>query len=127
MDVTGFNINITSEDPARLAAFYRDVLQLPAAEEMGPHAFVAGGAHLLIDGHGETRGSAKEPTRILVNFFVEDVVAERTRLEAAGVSFTRKEGVEYWGGVISTMVDPDGNYLQLIQFKPEVDETGAQS
>jgi hypothetical protein len=35
------------------------------------------------------------------------------------VKFSRSQGREYWGGVISTFADPDGNLLQLIQFKPE--------
>lgn len=116
MNVTGFNINITSEDPDRLSAFYRDVLQLPPVEEIGPGAFAVGGAVIVVSEHGDTLGAAKEPSRILVNMHVDDVLAERQRLEAAGVTFIRKEGREYWGGIISTLVDPDGNYLQLIEF-----------
>lgn len=56
---------------------------------------------------------------MLINFFVEDLAAEQKRLEAEGVRFIRTAGKEYWGGVISTFVDPDGNYAQLIQFNPE--------
>ena len=106
MNVTGFNINLTSEDPERLIAFYRDRLQLPAVEDMGPGAFAVGGAVIIVSEHSETLGTAKEPSRILVNLHVDDVVAERERLEAAGVSFIRKEGREYWGGIISTWLIP---------------------
>lgn len=119
MDVTSFNINITSEDPQRLIAFYRDVLRLPGNEQMGDGAFNVGGAQLLIDGHSEVHGPAKEPARVLINFFVPDLAAEQARLEAQGVEFIRTAGREYWGGIISTFLDPDGNYLQLLEFKPQ--------
>lgn len=55
---------------------------------------------------------------MLIDFFVDDLKAEQARLESRGVKFIRKEGKEYWGGVISTFLDPDGNYCQLIEYKP---------
>jgi predicted enzyme related to lactoylglutathione lyase len=119
MDVAGFVVNITSEDPQRLTTFYRDVVGLTPNPQIGESAFHVGGSDLLIDGHSEVRGQAKEPARVLINFFVEDLAAEQARLEARGVTFIRTAGREYWGGVISTFLDPDGNYLQLIEFKPE--------
>jgi len=89
-----------------------------AHPQIGDGAFIVGeGAAFVIDGHSETRGAAKEPQRALINFWVDDVQAERERLEAAGVTFIRKEGIEYWGGVISTFLDPDGNYCQLMSMK----------
>ncbi len=119
MNVTDCFINITSEDPDRLVAFYRDVVGLQLKPEMGDHSFHVGpGATLSIDGHSETHGRSKEPSRILINFFVEDVKAERERMEAAGVAFTRKEGAEFWGGLISTFTDPDGSYCQIVGFDP---------
>ena len=56
---------------------------------------------------------------MLINFFVDDIDAEQKRLQAQGVPCIRDKGKEYWGGVISTFIDPDGNYIQLIQFRPE--------
>jgi predicted enzyme related to lactoylglutathione lyase len=119
MRVTSFNINLTSEDPQRLTSFYRDVLELPPHTEIGESAFKVGDADIIIDGHSETHGPAKEPQRVLINFFVDDLAAEQQKLEERGVRFVRTAGREYWGGVISTFLDPDGNYLQLIEFKPE--------
>jgi predicted enzyme related to lactoylglutathione lyase len=119
MNVTSFNINVTSEHPERLAAFYRDIVGLTPNEQMGDGAFDVAGAAFLIDGHSETKGDTKEPQRMLINFFVEDLAAEQQRLEAEGVRFIRTAGKEYWGGLISTFVDPDGNYAQLIEFHPE--------
>ncbi len=56
---------------------------------------------------------------MLINFFVDDLKAEQERLEKQDVTFIRSAGREPWGGVISTFQDPDGNYCQLIEFKPE--------
>ena len=86
MNVTDCFINITSEDPDRLVAFYRDIVGLQLKPEMGDHSFHLGpGATLGIDSHTQTRGKANEPSRILIDFWVEDVKAERERLEAAGI------------------------------------------
>ena len=115
MKVNSFTLNLTSEQPERLVRFYSDVVGLETEPQIGEGAFqVGGGARFIIAGHSETVGPAKEPQRNLINFWVDDVKAERERLEAAGVRFIRKEGTEYWGGVISTFLDPDGNYCQLM-------------
>lgn len=118
MQVSTMMLNITSDQPERMLAFYRDIVGLPLRPDMGEHSIDAGGAVLAFDGHSNTRGAAKEPTRFLVDLFVDDVKAEQARLEAQGVSFVRRMGKEYWGGIISTFLDPDGNYVQLIEYHP---------
>jgi predicted enzyme related to lactoylglutathione lyase len=119
MKVNDFFVNITSANPEKLIAFYRDTIGLEMRDDMGPGAFVIGGHTFTIDGHSEVASHAKEPQRTLIDFMVDDLAAEQSRLEAAGVKFIRTAGKEYWGGVISTFEDPDGNYCQLIEFKPE--------
>ena len=119
MKVEGFMLNVTSEDRDRLGAFYRDVVGLELRTDMGEYAFSTGGATFAIDNHSETRGVAREPQRYLINFLVADLAAEQARLETAGVEFIRKAGREDWGGLISTFLDPDGNYCQLIEYHPE--------
>ncbi|MGI8927223.1 MAG: VOC family protein [Tepidiformaceae bacterium] len=121
MNVTSVIINLTSEDPARLQKFYREVVGLPPQEGMGEGALIlSAGATLIFDGHSETHGPTKEPQRVLLDLFVEDLAAEQRRLEGQGVKFIRSAGQEYWGGVISTFLDPDGNYCQLMEFRPEL-------
>jgi predicted enzyme related to lactoylglutathione lyase len=117
MRAKGFNVNLTSEDPQRLDGFYQDVVQLERDPISGGFK-VGDSVVLLVDGHSETRGPAKEPHRYLINFMVEDLSSEQARLEAQGVRFIRTAGREYWGGVISTFLDPDGNYCQLIEYRP---------
>jgi predicted enzyme related to lactoylglutathione lyase len=111
-------LNINSENADRLVTFYRDVVGLPPMPEMGPSSFNVGGAAFVIDGHSEVKGTTREPQRVLINFMVDDLAAEQSRLERAGVQFIRKAGREEWGGVISTFLDPDGNYAQLLEYKP---------
>ncbi len=118
MNVNSLMINVTSEQPQALVAFYRDIVGLKANPEIGEGAFDIGGASFLIDSHSETKGPTKEPQRVLINFFVDDLAAEQERLEGQRVKFIRRAGREEWGGIISTFLDPDGNYCQLIEFKP---------
>jgi predicted enzyme related to lactoylglutathione lyase len=118
MEVQQTIINITSTQPERLFEFYRDHIGLPEIHDMGEHALNAGGAALAFDGHSQITGPAKEPARYLVNLMVSDVGAEHDRIVAAGVPCIRNKGVEPWGGIISTFVDPDGNYIQVMEFDP---------
>ncbi len=116
MKVNHCIVNINSGDPDKLRAFYEDVIGLERNAEMGPSAFSAGGTTFIVDGHSDVSGMNGDAPRVLINFFVDDLKAEQSRLEGAGVKFIRKAGKEEWGGVISTFVDPDGNYGQLIEF-----------
>lgn len=119
MEVQNVFVNITSPDPDRLLKFYNEVVGLPKAENMGEFAVQANGTTFGFDRHSEVAGATKEPARVLYNFFVPDLAAEQKRIEGHGVKFIRTAGREYWGGVISTFPDPDGNLLQLIEYKPE--------
>lgn len=116
MDVQNFIINITTDQLQQMTAFYRDVLQLPIEPNIGESAFKVGPAFLTLDTHSEVAGRTKEPARMLINFWVSDLMAEKARLDAAGVSFIRQPEREEWGGLIATFLDPDGNYLQLLEF-----------
>lgn len=120
MQLDGFILNLNSENPEQMAAFYRDVLQLPPEPAAGETSFRVGGDTLLvIDGHSEVHGRTQGPQRVLVDFVVLDLAAEKARLEAAGVTFIRQPGRESWGALITTFLDPDGNYLQMIEMPKE--------
>ena len=118
MAVTSFIINVNSAKPQELLAFYRDIVGLKPNPDMGESALMAAQTPFLIDGHEALHGATKEPARLWHNFFVDDLASEQKRMEAAGVKFIRTAGKEPWGGSISTFIDPDGNYGQLIQFDP---------
>ncbi|MEE8422619.1 MAG: VOC family protein [Dehalococcoidia bacterium] len=116
MQITSFNINLTSEQPDVLTAWYKNVLRL--TQDEGSGGFEVGPAHIHIDGHSETHGPTKEPQRVLINMFIDDFDAEYARLSAEGVTFIREPEREAWGGLFATFLDPDGNYLQIVEFKP---------
>ncbi|MCA9823452.1 MAG: VOC family protein [Dehalococcoidia bacterium] len=118
MEVQQTIINITSTEPMQLYEFYRDKIGLPELEGMGELALNAGGAALTFDGHSEIAGPAREPARYLVNLMVGDLGKEHDRIVAAGVPCIRDKGLEFWGGIISTFVDPDGNYIQVMEYDP---------
>ena len=55
-----------------------------------------------------------------VNSLVLNITSEHPeQLEAKDVNLIRSAAREEWGGVISTFLDPDGNYCQLIEFRPQ--------
>lgn len=112
--VTAFLLNITSDRPGELFKFYRDVVALPPAPEYGP-AVRAAGAIITFNRHSEVRGGAKEPQRQFTSLGVEDISAEQARIEAQGVTFIRRKGRDERGRIVSTFLDPDGNYVQLLQ------------
>lgn len=116
MKVSEFNINLTSEQPEALTTWYREVLELEQSD-FGEWAFKVGeSAYIVIDGHSETVGRAQEPQRVLINFVVADIDADYRRLQVKGVEFIRQPEREPWGASIATFLDPDGNYLQLIEM-----------
>jgi methylmalonyl-CoA/ethylmalonyl-CoA epimerase len=110
------------QDRDRATAFYRDVLQLPLLEIIDPPGLVffdlGGGTRLLLEGPG---GST------VLYLATDDVVGERARLEAAGVTFVddvhrihvhdgtmASAGVEEW---MTFFRDSEGNLLGLSELR----------
>ncbi len=121
MQIREFSIQLASPNPDRLVEYYRDVVGLPLTEGMGDHSFQIGPAGVLfIVDHPEVSGPTVEPARAIIDIHITGIDAEHERLERAGVKFTRDRGVEFWGGVISTFEDPDGNRVQLVEYRPEL-------
>jgi len=110
--------SIWSEDLKKLLPFYRDVLGLEVGLET-PGFVVLGdpnGPAVAIGTHSEVRGNAVDPCRHIVGFDTDDIQGDCARLKSAGVEFieepNRQDGV--W---TATFHDPEGNYLQLLQFE----------
>lgn len=84
------------------------------ANEMGAFAF--GPVQLFIEEHSEVSGPTKEPARVIINLDVDDCRALEQHLEGmGGVTWVRKvEQMPF--GLIGTVADPDGNYVQIIQW-----------
>jgi len=60
-------------------------------------------------------GRSRDPNRLMVDLQVDDCQAEYGRLSGQGVEFIRTPGKEGGGTIIATLLDPDGNVLQLFQ------------
>lgn len=109
---------IWSEDLNKLLPFYRDVLGL--AVRLQTPAFVVlgeGGAPALSLGtQSEVRGRNADPARHMVGLLTDDVTADWKRLKASGVEFV-EDPKDYGTLWLATLKDPEGNLVQLLQFK----------
>ncbi len=84
--------------------------------EMG--AFEFGTVQFFVEEHSEVSGPAKEPARVVINLNVDDCRSIERHLEGMGVTWVRKvEQMPF--GLIGTVADPDGNYVQIIQWGAE--------
>jgi predicted enzyme related to lactoylglutathione lyase len=78
-------------------------------------AFDFGGVQFFVEEHSEVSGPTKEPARVIVNLSVDDCNALGAHLKDMGAKFIREVEQEDFG-LIGTVADPDGNYIQIIQW-----------
>ncbi len=98
--------------PDEMRDWYRKALA-PEHEGDGPLDF--GGLLLVIDQRDDVEDKNNEPTRMILNFHVDDFDAVEAQLRAAGVNWL-VPAEDRPSGRFGTFVDPDGNYLQIIKF-----------
>ena len=110
------SVIIATSDKARLCTFYHEVLGVPFNAQ---GKLESAGIVLHPALHSGVQGPPAEPYRVMLTFAVEDIQATAAELRAKGVSFCRAPAQEAWGGWLATFLDPDGNYLQLIQLVEE--------
>ncbi len=127
MNISHAFIQLATHDLPRLHGFYKNIVQLPDREGMGPDSFAIGAdTTFSVVEHSEISGATKEPARFILDLWVDDMDAEQERLAGEGVKFSREKGLEFWGGLISTFNDPDGNTIQIIQYRPELATTNPE-
>jgi len=113
--------SIWSEDLNNLLPFYRDTLGLPVSME-APGFVLLGDPNApsaALGTHSDVHGNATDPMRHMVGFETDDLEGECARLKAAGVQFV-EEPNETGGVGVATFKDPEGNYVQLLQFKGQM-------
>ena len=118
MEVREFTVMLGTDQPEALARFYGEVLGLPRIGKYRDPVFAAAGGFIRILDHSEIRGPNREPARAQINLFVDDVAGEFERISACGVEVRREPARESWGGLVATLRDPDGNYVQLLELLP---------
>lgn len=120
------SILIGSEDPSRLADYYKKILGEPMYEEGGYTVWQIGSGVVSIGPHSEVHGANAQPGRIIWNIETTEVQAEFDRMKAAGAIVIREpyefEGMP--GSAIATLADPDNNYFQLTTPYPEDSDAG---
>jgi catechol 2,3-dioxygenase-like lactoylglutathione lyase family enzyme len=105
-----------TRDMDRAVAFYETTLGLPVSRRAGNEwaEFQAGGISLALHGTEE----ASMPPSGTVVFRVEDLDEARWALEQRGVVFDGHESEVPGVARFTTFRDPDGNLLQLIEYRP---------
>lgn len=103
---------VGSSQPAAMKDWYRNAFGVNE-NEMG--AFDFGGVQLFIEEHSEVSGPAKEPARMIINLNVDDARGLESHLKGQNATWVREvEQMPF--GLIGTVADPDGNYVQIIQW-----------
>ncbi|GGS78412.1 hypothetical protein GCM10010156_41390 [Planobispora rosea] len=110
--LTPGSILLGTTRPAELRDWYRRVL---APEHEGEGPIQLGGLMLVIDRRDDVDVKNNEPGRMILNFHVDDFDAAEAQLRAAGVEWLVPVA-DRPSGRFGTFTDPDGNYLQIIQF-----------
>jgi predicted enzyme related to lactoylglutathione lyase len=126
--LSGFDaVTLFSENATKLAKFYKEKVGLKSTGEfvMGEgksqanvymFEFTKTSDFGIID-HSKIKGKNKNPERYLINFEVDDIKKEVSRLKKAKVKvITDIYHVEGYGW-IATFVDVDGNFFQFVQVR----------
>lgn len=111
---------IWSEDPERLASWYKQTfdleesLRLNEADDTGV-GFEIGGMLLWFGYHSEVKGTSKDPRRFIIEILVDDLKEVYGRLQKAGARIVREpsyaKSIDLW---VVTAEDLDGNTIQFL-------------
>lgn len=106
------SILLGTTQPEVLRDWYRTAL---APEHNGDGPIDLGGFLLVIDQRDDIASNTSEPGRMILNFHVDDFDEIERQLRAADVNWIAPPE-DRPAGRFATFADPDGNYLQIIQF-----------
>jgi predicted enzyme related to lactoylglutathione lyase len=110
---------LASTDPARLRAWYVTALEPESETDVNGYGVLKFGEFFLfIDSRDDVADKNPEPGRVILNFDVDDARAVAARMERAGVTWLA-ELEDRDGSLFATAIDPDGNYVQIIQLSEE--------
>ena len=107
-------ITLESRTPDRAAAWYRHALGLTDADPL----LTAGGVELRFTLGTADAANTVEPARIILNFHVADIRTAEARLVALEAVWVRELERTRWG-IIGTVLDLDGNYVQIVEPTPD--------
>jgi len=109
------SILLGSADPERLKAWYLAAL---SPVEAADGFFDFGGTRVLIDKRSDVSEVNPEPGRVILNFHVGDARSAAEHLDRLGVAWLSRVQ-QRKDGLFGTLIDPDGNYIQIIELSDE--------
>lgn len=118
MEVRELTIMVGTSQIAAMTQFYGATLGLERVTKFRDPVFAAAGGFIRLLDHSEIAGPTLEPARMQINLFVDDVSAEYERVTSNDptVRVHREPERESWGGAVATLLDPDGNFVQLLEL-----------
>lgn len=110
------SILLASTDPDRLHAWYAAALTPSEDTKMDQYRVLRfGNFYVLIDQRDDIGDRTVEPERVILNFDVADARAVVERMTELGTPWLA-EIEDRDGSLFATAIDPDGNYVQVIQL-----------
>lgn len=110
---------IHAHDPIGLRSWYASVV---GGEMVHDFALVFDSMYLAFTDHDGLSETPSEPDRAMLGFDVPDLMKEKVRLDELGVDWVREPSA-FALGMLGTIRDPEGNYLQVGHF--DVDPIGS--
>jgi predicted enzyme related to lactoylglutathione lyase len=113
------SLMLSSTDPGRLHEWYSTALP-PATDDKQDqyHILGYGGFYLFLDSRDDVGATTAEPGRVVINFDVDDARAVASRIDELGSTWLAPLE-DRDGSLFATAIDPDGNYVQVIQLSEE--------
>jgi predicted enzyme related to lactoylglutathione lyase len=113
------SILLASTDPERLGAWYAAALDPEDDTHMDGYRMLKFGSfYLIIDTRSDIGDRNPEPGRIILNFDVADASTTAANFDELGAKWLA-ELEDRDGSLFATAIDPDGNYVQIIQMSDE--------
>ena len=114
------SIRIITDDLVRLVSFYEQLTGVTADRPAPPFAELVMPSATLAIGHSQTVGlfgagsaRAADNHSVIIEFRVDDVDAEHTRLENLVADWIQEPTTMPWGNRSILFRDPDGNLVNL--------------
>src|SRR5262249_23119583 len=107
---------LASTDPARLRDWYAAGLDPEDNTDIDGYLILKfGGFYLMIDRRADVGDKNPEPRRMILNFHASHARAVVARLSGLGTAWLA-ELEDRDGSLFATAIDPDGNYVQVIEL-----------
>jgi predicted enzyme related to lactoylglutathione lyase len=112
---------LSSTKPDRLRDWYAATLLANVERTPGDPSYDVldfGGFYVMIDTRDDVEETNAEPGRVILNFEVSDAPAVADRITKQGGTWLA-ELEDRDGSWFGTAIDPDGNYVQIIEMSDE--------